>query len=110
MHGFTNKEKIRLSTLVHAHRSALSNYDFNIKYIDWTMLFVIRISYILCKNRELINFDQMKVINKDKKIKIKFEKEWLDQNPYLAFRLKREKVYWKKINDKFKISLDLNDS
>ena len=110
LHGFTNKEKIRLSTLVHAHRSALSNYDFNIKYIDWTMLFVIRISYILCKNRELINFDQMKVINKDKKIKIKFEKEWLDQNPYLAFRLKREKAYWKKINDKFKISLDLNDS
>jgi hypothetical protein len=52
----------------------------------------------------------MKVINKDKKIKIKFEKEWLDQNPYLAFRLKREKAYWKKINDKFKISLDLNDS
>jgi exopolyphosphatase / guanosine-5'-triphosphate,3'-diphosphate pyrophosphatase len=106
LHGFTNKEKIRLSTLVHAHRSSLSKYNFNINYIDWSMLFIIRISYILCKNRELINVANIKIINSDKELKIKFEKEWLTQNPYLAFRLGKEKSYWKKINSKFKIYLD----
>ena len=106
LHGFTNKEKIRLSTLVHAHRSSLSKYNFNINYIDWSMLFTIRISYILCKNRELINVANIKIINSDKELKIKFEKEWLTQNPYLAFRLGKEKSYWKKINSKFKIYLD----
>ena len=106
LHGFTNKEKIRLSTLVHAHRSSLSKYNFNINYIDWSMLFIIRISYILCKNRELINVANIKIINYDKELKIKFEKEWLTQNPYLAFRLGKEKSYWKKINSKFKIYLD----
>ena len=106
LHGFTNKEKIRLSTLVHAHRSSLSKYNFNINYIDWSMLFIIRISYILCKNRELINVANIKIINSDKELKIKFEKEWLTQNPYLEFRLGKEKSYWKKINSKFKIYLD----
>ena len=106
LHGFTNKDKIRLSTLVHTHRSSLSKYNFNIKYIDWTMLFIIRMSYILCKNRELIDFINIKINNSDKELKLKFEKKWLTQNPYLAFRLGKEKSYWKKINSKFKIYLD----
>ena len=31
------------------------------------------------------------------------EKDWLNQNPYLSFRLKKENSYWKKINNYFKI-------
>ena len=67
------------------------------------MLFIIRISYILCKNRELIDFINIKINNSDKELKLKFEKKWLIQNPYLAFRLGKEKSYWKKINSKFKL-------
>lgn len=103
LHGFTNKQKVRLSTLIHAHRASLNTYNFNKKYIDWVMLFTLRLSYILCKNRELFDFSNIKIEKTTKKIIISFKKEWLKLNPYLSYRLKKENSYWKKINSYFKI-------
>jgi len=103
LHGFTNKQKVRLSTLIHAHRASLNTYNFNKKYIDWVMLFTLRLSYILCKNRELFDFSNIKIEKTTKKIIISFKKEWLKENPYLSYRLKKENSYWKKINSYFKI-------
>ena len=103
LHGFTNKQKVRLSTLVHAHRASLTTYNFNKQYIDWIMLFTLRLSYILCKNRELFDFSNVKIDKSKKRIIVSFKKDWLNQNPYLSFRLKKENSYWKKINNYFKI-------
>ncbi len=106
LHGFTNKQKLRLSTLVHAHRSSLTSYKINNKYIDWKLLFILRVSYILCKNRELINFESLDIQKINNGIKVEFKKEWLKENPYLSFRLEKEKEYWKMIDPKFKISFN----
>ena len=103
LHGFTNKQKVRLSTLVHAHRASLNTYNFNKQYIDWIMLFTLRLSYILCKNRELFDFSNIKIDKSKKRIIVSFKKDWLGQNPYLSFRLKKENSYWKKLNSHFKI-------
>ena len=103
LHGFTNKQKVRLSTLVHAHRASLNTYNFNKQYIDWIMLFTLRLSYILCKNRELFDFSNIKIDKSKKRIIVSFKKDWLGQNPYLSFRLKKENSYWKKLNNHFKI-------
>jgi exopolyphosphatase/guanosine-5'-triphosphate,3'-diphosphate pyrophosphatase len=103
LHGFTNKEKVRLSTLVHAHRASLSSYDFNKKYIDWKILFILRLSYILCKNRELIDTKCIDFKINDDEITLTFKKNWLEINPYLSYRLDKENSYWKKINPHYQI-------
>lgn len=108
LHGFSKIEQIRLATLIAAHRGSLNNLKFNKKYIDWEILFILRVSYIFCKNRELLDLKFISIEKAKQKTTLLIDKKWSLINPYISSRLEKEDSYWKKINIGFRIKIRQN--
>jgi exopolyphosphatase/guanosine-5'-triphosphate,3'-diphosphate pyrophosphatase len=91
--------------LVLGHNGKLNKLPISIGYIDWHLLFCLRLAHTVSRKREDDALPLIKVQQSAKGFKLKISKTWLEKNPFIQFGLNKEASDWKKIEWKYEIEL-----
>jgi len=103
--GFSRLDQARLAGLVLGHNGKLNKLPMSAGYIDWHLLFCLRLAHVVSRKREGGALPLIKVQQGAKGFKLKISKAWLEKNPFIQFGLNKEASDWKKIEWKFEIEL-----
>jgi exopolyphosphatase/guanosine-5'-triphosphate,3'-diphosphate pyrophosphatase len=103
--GFSRLDQARLAGLVLGHNGKLNKLPISAGYIDWHLLFCLRLAHVVSRKRESSALPLIKVQQSAKGFKLKISKAWLDKNPFIQFGLNKEASDWKKIDWKYEIEL-----
>jgi len=103
--GFSRLDQARLAGLVLGHNGKLNKLPISIGYIDWHLLFCLRLAHTVSRKREDDALPLIKVQQSAKGFKLKISKTWLEKNPFIQFGLNKEASDWKKIEWKYEIEL-----
>jgi len=103
--GFSSLDQARLAGLVLGHNGKLNRLPMSPGYIDWHLLFCLRLAHVVSRKRESGALPLIKVQQSAKGFKLKISKAWLEKNPFIQFGLNKEASDWKKIEWKYEIEL-----
>jgi exopolyphosphatase/guanosine-5'-triphosphate,3'-diphosphate pyrophosphatase len=103
--GFSRLDQARLAGLVLGHNGKLNRLPMSPGYIDWHLLFCLRLAHVVSRKRESGALPLIKVQQSAKGFKLKISKAWLEKNPFIQFGLNKEASDWKKIEWKYEIEL-----
>ncbi len=105
MPGFSKLDQARLAALLLGHTGKLGKISVTSNYIDWRMLFSLRLAHVLCRRRADEKIDDITVKEQEGGFVIKVSKEWVKKNPLTQFGLEKESADWKKIGRELKIQI-----
>ena len=105
MPGFSKLDQARLAALLLGHTGKLGKISVTSNYIDWRMLFSLRLAHVLCRRRADEKIDDITVKEQEGGYVIKVSKEWVKKNPLTQFGLEKESADWKKIGRELKIQI-----
>lgn len=105
MPGFSKLDQARLAALLLGHTGKLGKISVTSNYIDWRMLFSLRLAYVLCRRRTDERIDEIFVKEQEGGFIIKVPKEWVKKNPLTQFGLEKESADWKKIGRELTIQV-----
>ena len=100
MPGFSKNDQAHLAFLLLGHTGKLGKLSSN-AYLDWRMLFSLRLAYVLNRRRVKEDLPEILVQSTDKGFKITMSKDWLSQRPLTEFSLKKEAADWEKIGREY---------
>ena len=103
--GFSRLDQARLAGLVLGHNGKLNKLPISPGYIDWHLLFCLRLAHVVSRKRENQALPLIEVEHNPKGFKLKISKVWLEKNPFIQFGLNKEASDWKKIEWKYEIEL-----
>jgi len=103
--GFSRLDQARLAGLVLGHNGKLNKLPISPGYIDWHLLFCLRLAHVVSRKREDYALPLIKVQQSAKGFKLKISKAWLEKNPFIQFGLSKEAADWKKIDWKYELEL-----
>ena len=103
--GFSRLDQARLAGLVLGHNGKLNKLPISPGYIDWHLLFCLRLAHVVSRKREDYALPLIKVQQSAKGFKLKISKAWLEKNPFIQFGLNKEAADWKKIDWKYEVEL-----
>ncbi len=103
--GFSRLDQARLAGLVLGHNGKLNKLPISPGYIDWHLLFCLRLAHVVSRKRENQALPLIEVEQNPKGFKLKISKVWLEKNPFIQFGLNKEASDWKKIEWKYEIEL-----
>ena len=103
--GFSRLDQARLAGLVLGHNGKLNKLPVSPGYIDWHLLFCLRLAHVVSRKREDAALPLIKVQQSAKGFKLKISKTWLEKNPFIQFGLNKEASDWKKIEWRYDIEL-----
>ena len=103
--GFSRLDQARLAGLVLGHNGKLNKLPISPGYIDWHLLFCLRLAHVVSRKREDTALPLIKVQQSAKGFKLKISKTWLEKNPFIQFGLNKEASDWKKIEWRYDIEL-----
>ena len=105
MPGFSKNDQARLSALLLGHIGKLAKVASNNNFIDWRMLFCLRLALVLARRRVHEEIPDILVQQTNKGYKVSLPKKWLDDHPLTEFSLKKESEDWNKVNKEYLIDL-----
>jgi exopolyphosphatase/guanosine-5'-triphosphate,3'-diphosphate pyrophosphatase len=103
--GFSRLDQARLAGLVLGHNGKLNKLPISPGYIDWHLLFCLRLAHVASRKRENQALPLIEVEQNPKGFKLRISKVWLEKNPFIQFGLNKEASDWKKIEWKYEIEL-----
>ena len=104
--AFTISDQARLASLVLGHRGNLEKIKFPSDYMDWALLFALRVAYIFYKKRNNQLLPKCTYMEKKSKKYLVIDEAWLKNYPFLRFGLTKELNIWKKIDCQYQLLLD----
>ena len=99
MPGFSKHDQARLSLLVRAHRGSLVKLirDQPLEDVNWTLIAILRLSVLLCRNRRDLQHSAISIQRKPSKVRLHLAPQWLAENPLSEYLLQDEVRQWKAI-------------
>ena len=105
MPGFSKNDQARLAALLIGHAGKLGKLANNASFLDWRMLFCLRLAQVLCRGRSGNNLPQVKVSESEGTYLISLSKDWAKAHPLTEFSLQKEAAEWERIGRPYEISL-----
>jgi exopolyphosphatase/guanosine-5'-triphosphate,3'-diphosphate pyrophosphatase len=105
MPGFSKNDQARLSALLLGHIGKLAKVSSSNNFIDWHMLFCLRLALVLCRRRMHEEIPDILVQSSQNGYKVSIPKKWLDNHPLTEFSLKKEAEDWQKIHRNYIVDL-----
>lgn len=103
--GFSQAEQTLLGFLVLNHRKRLKTDPMPYEEDEaWPLVFLLRIAYILCRDRLAYELPDMALTWEQGRIDFKIDRGWLAHRPLTISDLENEQTYWQKIG--FTMSLN----
>lgn len=103
MPGFSKNDQARLAALLLGHTGKLGKLSSSNAFIDWRMLFCLRLAYVLSRRRVDEEMPQMLIQATQKGFKLSIPKAWIEKRPLTEFSLKKEAADWEKIGREYQI-------
>jgi exopolyphosphatase/guanosine-5'-triphosphate,3'-diphosphate pyrophosphatase len=107
MPGFSKTDQARLATLLLGHASKLSKLSGSGKFLDWRMLFSLRLAFVLCRRRADVKLPEIQVGQRsdelDEGFEVRLPKSWIDMNPLVEYSLAQEADEWERIGKRYKV-------
>ena len=103
MPGFSKNDQSRLATLLLGHTGKLGKLSASNSFIDWRMLFSLRLAHVLHRRRMNENIPEILVQSTSKGFKISLPKQWVKERPLTEFSIKKEADDWAKIGHIYEI-------
>ena len=105
MPGFSRLDQARLAALLLGHTGKLGKISVGSTYIDWRMLFCLRLAHVLCRRRDHEPIPHITVKETDGGYALKVPKDWAHQHPLIHFSLEKESADWEKVGRSYAIEL-----
>jgi exopolyphosphatase/guanosine-5'-triphosphate,3'-diphosphate pyrophosphatase len=105
MPGFSRLDQARMAALLLGHTGKLGKISVGSAYIDWRMLFCLRLAHVICRRRDDESMPDIEVREIEGGFSLKVGKEWAKSNPLTQFGLEKESVDWQKIGREYQIEL-----
>jgi exopolyphosphatase/guanosine-5'-triphosphate,3'-diphosphate pyrophosphatase len=105
MPGFSKNDQARLAALLIGHTGKLGKLANNPSFKDWRMLFCLRLSQVLSRGRNDVEFPKVKVSEHDGSYLVSLPKEWTEAHPLTEFSLLKEAAEWERIGRPYRVSL-----
>jgi exopolyphosphatase/guanosine-5'-triphosphate,3'-diphosphate pyrophosphatase len=105
MPGFSKNDQSRLSALLLGHIGKLAKVSSSNQFIDWRMLFCLRLALVLSRRRMTEELPEILVQQTSSGYKVSIPKKWLENHPLTEFSLAKEADDWNKINHDYVIDL-----
>jgi len=105
MPGFSKNDQSRLSALLLGHIGKLAKVSASNHFIDWRMLFCLRLALVLSRRRITEPLPDLLVQQNPKGFKVSIPSNWLANHPLTEFSLAKEAEDWNKINFAYEIDL-----
>jgi len=105
MPGFSRLDQARMAALLLGHTGKLGKISVGSSYIDWRMLFCLRLAHVICRRRDDESMPDIQVKETEGGFSLKVGKEWSKSNPLTQFGLEKESVDWQKIGREYQIEL-----
>jgi len=103
MPGFSRLDQARLAALLLGHTGKLGKISVGSAYIDWRMLFCLRLAHVICRRRDDEPIPDILVKEIEGGYLLKVSKAWAKNNPLTQFGLEKESTDWQKIGREFQI-------
>ncbi len=103
MPGFSRLDQARLAALLLGHTGKLGKISVGAAYIDWRMLFCLRLAHVICRRRDDEPVPDILVKEIEGGYLLKVSKAWAKNNPLTQFGLEKESTDWQKIGREFQI-------
>ncbi len=103
MPGFSRLDQARLAALLLGHTGKLGKISVGSAYIDWRMLFCLRLAHVICRRRDDEPVPDILVKEIEGGYLLKVSKAWAKNNPLTQFGLEKESTDWQKIGREFQI-------
>ncbi len=97
MPGFSKNDQARLAALLLGHAGKLAKLSSSNSFIDWRMLFCLRLAIVMCRRRMSGELPHLLVQQNSSGFKVSISKKWLDDHPLTEFSLKKEAGDWEKL-------------
>lgn len=101
--AFSKSDQARLASLVLCHRGRLDKMNLSACYLDWASLICIRLSFIFFKKRTDIEIPEIIVDQKDGKVLLVINEEWINQYPFIKFGIMKESLSLEKAESIYRI-------
>ena len=101
MPGFSKNDQARLSTLLIGHTGKLAKVYTSSNFIDWRMLFCLRLAFLLSRRRVTEELPEILVQQTSNGFKVTISKKWIENHPLTEFSLNKEAEDWTKIGKEF---------
>jgi exopolyphosphatase/guanosine-5'-triphosphate,3'-diphosphate pyrophosphatase len=105
MPGFSKNDQSRLATLLVGHTGKLGKLANNADFLDWRMLFALRLAQLLCRGRTDAHLPEVRVVEKGAGFTIQITKAWMEKHPLTEFSLRKEAAEWERIGRPYSIDL-----
>lgn len=105
MPGFSKNDQQRLATLLVGHTGKLGKLASNTDFLDWRMLFSLRLAQLLCRGRIDSRLPQVNVFEKGPGFIIQISKAWIENHPLTEFSLRKEAAEWERIGRPYVLDL-----
>jgi exopolyphosphatase/guanosine-5'-triphosphate,3'-diphosphate pyrophosphatase len=107
MPGFSKTDQARLATLLLGHAGKLGKLSGSGKFVDWRMLFSLRLAFVLCRRRADVKLPEIEVSQRsdalDEGFEVRLPKEWIDANPLVEYSLAQESDEWERVGKRYKV-------
>lgn len=105
MPGFSRLDQARLAALLLGHTGKLGKLSVSSDYIDWRMLFSLRLAHVMCRRRDDEPLPEMTVSGSAEGFVVRVPRLWAEKNPLTQYGLEKEAADWQKIGRKYEIKL-----
>ena len=106
MPGFSKNDQTRLASLLLGHTGKLGKLSNNSGFIDWKMLFCIRLAHVLCRSRNDDDLPNVIVgLDGNDGFTVALNHEWAERHPLTEFSLQKEAAEWERIGRKYQVNL-----
>lgn len=104
MPGFSREEQEHLATLILLHRRSLKKFPEDLpEKIDRSVVLALRLAVVLCRARRDTRFPPLDIKLQGERVRLAFDRAWLEANPLTATALREEVHEWARINQEIKI-------
>ena len=101
MPGFSKNDQARLAALLLGHTGKLGKLSASSAFIDWRMLFCLRLALVLTRRRVNEEVPEILIQATNKGYKVSIPKKWLEERPLTEYSLKKEAADWEKIGREY---------
>lgn len=105
MPGFSRLDQARVAALLLGHAGKLGKLSVNTDYIDWRMLFSLRLAHVMCRRRDDDPLPDISVSESASGFMVRVPKAWAEKNPLTQYGLEKEAADWQKIGRQYEIKL-----
>ncbi|AOY93469.1 exopolyphosphatase [Cupriavidus sp. USMAA2-4] len=107
MPGFSKTDQARLAALLLGHAGKLGKLSGSGRFLDWRMLFSLRLAFVLCRRRTDSPLPQIRVRQRadalDEGFEVRLPRDWIDGNPLIEYSLAQEADEWERVGKRYKV-------